>query len=311
MKKLLLASTALVLSAGLAHAQGLNITGVARMGIEYDSTGFVAWGGSNYRQENRLQFNFNVSVEGDHGLTFGAYTRARMSTGLVGVFSGSRVWVQSNGLRLTFGNQDGAIQSVGVTGAVTIGYTGGTFAGGSAGMWIYPQGFSSTGPGSASRTSISYSGGTYNVMVSHDRAAALGVNSGTEVAANATFGAFTVAAGYANRNAGLGYALNTSIVTVSGRYNAGSWTVGAVVARLENFGGPGIDRTNFVVTGTAQLGGGNASVYAGRYYDLTPASDTTYGVQYSYGLGGGARIAGGIERVNTVNTANLGVVFTF
>ena len=72
MKKILLASTALVLSAGLAHAQAVRITGEGRMGIMYTNAGGGVWA-----QENRLQFNFNVAVEADHGLTFGAWTRAR------------------------------------------------------------------------------------------------------------------------------------------------------------------------------------------------------------------------------------------
>ncbi|MCB1395658.1 MAG: porin, partial [Rhodobacteraceae bacterium] len=81
MKKILLASTALVLSAGLAHAQAVTITGSGRMGI----TGMDAGGGWNWSQEHRLDLNFNVSVEADHGLTFGAWTRARMEGGWQGV----------------------------------------------------------------------------------------------------------------------------------------------------------------------------------------------------------------------------------
>src|SRR5690606_29137526 len=85
MKKLLLASTALVLSAGLAQAQAVRITGEGRMGIEYSSAGYGLIGGaSNWIQESRLQLNFNVSVEADHGLTFGAFTRARMANGANG-----------------------------------------------------------------------------------------------------------------------------------------------------------------------------------------------------------------------------------
>ena len=100
MKKLLLASTALVFSAAVANAQAVSIGGEGRMGIMGTDSG-AGW---NWAQENRLQFNFSVSVEADHGLTFGAFSRARMTNGATGVFSGSRVWVESNGLRLTFGN---------------------------------------------------------------------------------------------------------------------------------------------------------------------------------------------------------------
>lgn len=207
MKNLLLASTALVLSAGLAHAQAVTITGEGRMGIQYDNAGF---GGSNWRQEQRLTLNFNVSVQADHGLTFGAWTRARMQTGGLGVanqgvFSGSRVWVEANGLRLTFGNQDGAFRAAG------------------ASSWA-----------------------------------------------------------------------------LSGHYNGGSWGVGAIVADVAGV------NTNFSISANAQLGGGNLYGYIGRV-----GGANAYGLSYGYGLGGGATLTVGAERVGAATTASVGVAFSF
>ena len=147
MKKLLLASTALVLSAGLAHAQAVTISGEGRMGVGYES-----WnnGGSAWAQENRLQFNFTVSVTADHGLTFGAFSRARITNGATGVFSGSRVWVQANNLRLTFGNVDGAIRGAGTShgyaGGCGVGYVGGVTCADAVGLiGVYSYGFPGTG----------------------------------------------------------------------------------------------------------------------------------------------------------------------
>lgn len=303
MKKLLLASTALVLSAGLAHSQALNITGYGRMGILYSEAGL--WGTSNYAQENRLQLNFNVAVEGDHGLTFGAYSRARIVNGSTGVFSGSRVWVEASGLRLTFGNQDGAIQTAGLVGALAMGYTGGTFQGGAAGMWWWTQAFSSTGAGMPSRASVSYTMGDVTAMLSYDRAGTYGAGTAalTEFGINGTFGAFSVAAGYASSVAAIA---NSRVVTVSGAYNGGSWTAGLVVADLEHLG------TNWSLTGTVQVGGGTARAYVGRYIDVVAAtSDDTWGLAYHYGLGGGASVAAAIETTNDITTGSVGVVFNF
>ena len=110
MKNILLATTALVLSAGLAHAQAVTITGEGRMGLMYTS------GGAGWSQENRLTLNFNVAVQADHGLTFGAWTRGRISgRGASGVLAGSRVWVEASGLRVTFGNTDGALATFGAS----------------------------------------------------------------------------------------------------------------------------------------------------------------------------------------------------
>ncbi|MCB1389996.1 MAG: porin [Rhodobacteraceae bacterium] len=324
MKKILLASTALVLSAGLAHAQAVTITGEGRMGVLYES-----WnnGGSDWVQENRLTLNFNVSVEADHGLTFGAWTRARTQSSLLtgglftGVFSGSRVWVQANNLRLTFGNVDGAIRGAGVShgyaGGCGVGYVGGhtcadtaglvgTFSFGIPGTGVpgviaggASQGQSSTGAGPASRVRVDYTMGDTRIAVSHDRAGA------TEVGVRTTFNAFTVAAGYTS-NGGASWGGN-SVWTISGRYNGGSWGVGALVVS-----GGGV--TNYSISGNVAVGGGSLYAYIARL-NYIGAGVNALGVSYGYGLGGGATLTAGLERLtgagDVVTTASVGVAFNF
>ena len=312
MKKILLASTALVLSAGLAQAQGLSISGQGRMGIQYNSTGIA--GGSNYQAESRLQLNFNVSVQGDNGLTFGAYSRARMQTGAPtglggfnvaqpGMFSGSRVWVEASGLRLTIGNTDGALRgpgtAFGYAGGCGVGYEGGQLCADSMGLLGVSQRFNSTGAPTAQRIRVDYTMGDTRVAVSNDRSGA------TEVGIRTSFDAWTVALGYTNGNgnaASGGWAANQAVTTVSAGYNGGSWSAGVGVA-----GGGG--NTNYVLQGSANMGGGSLYGFVGRV-----ASSATYGLSYGYGLGGGATLVAGAER-NTagagVTTASLGVVFNF
>lgn len=293
MKKILLASTALVLSAGIAQAQGVSIGGEGRMGVNYDSTR-----AQRVQQENRLQMNFSVSVQADHGLSFGAFSRVRITNGgTAGVgnnvsgFSGSRVWVESNGFRLTFGNQDGAIRGVGAShgylGGCGVGYEGGILCGDSAGLLGVTHGFASQAGGPAARARIDYTMGDYAVALSHDRGGA------TELAGRARFDAFTVAAGYA-RNTAAG-----RVVTVSGHYNGGTWGVGAIVARIGA-------TTNGSISANAELGGGNLYGYVGRV-----GGARAYGLSYGYGLGGGATITGGAERVGGQTVASLGVAFRF
>lgn len=317
MKKLLLATTALALSAGLAHAQGVTINGNGRMGLVYTSVGGV----SDTVMENRLRLQFNVAIEADHGLTFGAFVRtqsgsnriAGVPTAYAGALAASRVWVESNGLRLTFGNQDGAIQTR-LVGAQTVGYTGGTFWGSSAGMFQIPQGQTSNGlpapAGPNQRVAVSYEASGYYVHVSHDRSAGA-VSAATEIAVGGTFGQFSVMLGHATRTGT--YAANTDVTTLAGAYNGGSWGVSAIVARL----GAGVNpatgaNTNWMIGGNVALGGGTLNGYVGRNYDNNPATnDNTYGLGYSYGLGGGARVAAGIERTNDVTRAEVGVAFNF
>jgi len=311
MKKILLASTALVLSAGLAHAQAVTITGSGRMGVVGADTG-AGW---NWSQEHRLDLNFNVSVEADHGLTFGAWTRARTEGGWPGVglvsgnasgagaFSGSRVWVESNGFRLTFGNQDGAIITAGVAmgyaGGCGVGYIGGHLCndsiGGLAGIQLQNSRGVMAGaiaPGATTgrhRAQAMYNFGSSRVAISYDRD--LGT---TEFGARTTFNAFTVALGYSN--------IGTDTIALSGTYNGGSWGVGLLVADLF------LGTTQITLSGNVDLGGGNLYGY---YTDISNGN-SGYGISYGYGLGGGATLTAGYEGTNTgIDTLSVGVAFSF
>src|SRR5690606_5961805 len=127
-----LASTMLVASATLAHGQAVTITGEGRMGVQVPylpGPGVHFW-----QQEQRLRLSFEVAVQADHGLSFGAWPRAQMGTVFPGMaapggFSPARVWVETNGFRLTFGNSDGAIATYGYShgwlGGCGVGYEGG------------------------------------------------------------------------------------------------------------------------------------------------------------------------------------------
>jgi outer membrane protein OmpU len=286
MKKILLASTALVLSAGLAHAQAVRITGEGRMGLQYD--------GTTWTQENRLTLNFNVSVEADHGLTFGAFTRGRVSgrsaaaTDLGG-FSGSRVWVEANGLRLTFGNTDGAFRGAGAShgylGGCGVGYEGGQQCGDSAGLLAVTQGFASTGHPTRQRARVDYTMGSTRVAMSYE------VGGATEFGVRTSMDAITVALGYTNAG--------TGSTAISASYNGGSYSVGAMLARVNG-------TQNYSLSGSMAMGGGNAYAYVGRV-----GGNNAYGVNYGYGLGGGATLSIGAERVGSTSTASVGVAFGF
>ncbi|MCB1360977.1 MAG: porin [Rhodobacteraceae bacterium] len=324
MKKILLASTALVLSAVAANAQAFNVTGEGRMGLRYNNS--AAWAaanaGSAYMVENRLTLNFNVAVEADHGLSFGAFTRARMQMGggapavyasnQTAMFSGSRVWVEANGLRLTFGNQDGAIVQAGVAygyaGGCGVGYVGGELCGDTAGLFPVAQLFNSVGPSGPQMVALTYNMGDIRFALSNGRGAS------TELGIRGSFDAFTVALGYTNNRGASG---NANYV-LSGQYNGGSWTVGALVAKVDDVTNTaGATVTTWNLRGTVALGGGNLYGYVGRTVTAATAAastDPSYGLSYGYGLGGGATLTVGAERIGgATNTtaASVGVAFTF
>lgn len=293
MKKLLLASTALLASATFANAQGLTITGEGRMGIQAFYNG-TSW---SWTQEQRLRLDFSVAVEADHGLTFGAWSRAEMNSAWPGVsnaggFSPARVWVEANGLRLTFGNSDGALASYGYShgwlGGCMVGYEGGQLCGDTAGLLVAGTHLQTdVAVAHPAQVMLSYEGENFAVAVSDQR------GGSTEIGGNATFGAFSVGAGYND---------TFDVATVSGHYDGGSWGVGALVAWNST-------QTNWALSGTVALGGGELYGYVGEVF-----SDGTYGLSYSYGLGGGANLVIGGEHIGGVTdntSASVGVVFTF
>lgn len=294
MKNLLLASTMLVASATLAHAQAVTISGEGRMGIQF----FTAGGNWAWTQENRLRLDFNVEVEDDNGLTFGAWTRAQMAsawpgTSFAGAFSASRVWVEASNVRLTLGNSDGAIASYGYShgwlGGCSVGYEGGQLCGDTAGLLAVTQQQTDAALPHPAQMMVSYAGGDYNLAASYQRGGT------TEVAGNYTFGAFTVGAGYTNVTGGDAW-------TVSGHYDGGSFGVGALFAHV--FG-----NNNWSISASADVYGGSAYGYIGEI-----AGFTTYGLSYGYDLGGGATLTAGAEHIDTpvgLTTGSVGVVFTF
>lgn len=335
MKKILLATSVLALSAMAANAQAVRIGGEGRMGIIYDNIGLWASTNSagvtsisNWAQENRLQFNFTVSVQADHGLSFGAFTRARMENGSPAMFSGSRVWVEANNFRLTFGNQDGAFRGVGTshgyTGGCGVGYVGGLLCGDTAGLLGRTQAFSSLGGGAPSRFRIDYTFGDTRVALSHDRAGAPSIagsaaRGSTEFGIRSRFDAFTVALGYSNRASAAGALGRT--VALSGHYNGGTWGVGLLVARLTNGAGVGSTSvTTWSLSANTELGGGNLYGFVGRTTpvagsfnpgDVMRPTVNTYGIHYGYGLGGGATLSVGAERIGRRTAAAVGVAFNF
>jgi len=177
---------------------------------------------------------------------------------------------------------------MGVTSIGAFGYTGGTFQtwgglyAGGTGLNLYD----SFGGGAAQNVGASYRMGDVQVGVSHVR------GGSTEVAAQAKFDAFTVAAGFSNAAA--------RFRTISATYNGGSWAANVILTQFNT--------NNYVtVAGRADLGGGTAAAYVGRH-----ASNTVYGVSYRYGLGGGATLGGALDRTaGGANRAELGVVFSF
>ncbi|MDF0595591.1 porin [Psychromarinibacter halotolerans] len=105
MKKVLFATTALVASAGIASAQGVSIGGWAEMGIV---------GGGVYGDEVQfwtdIDVEFRMSGETDNGLTFGAGVDLDENGAFAGTTQGGEfIFISGAFGTLTMGDTDGAL----------------------------------------------------------------------------------------------------------------------------------------------------------------------------------------------------------
>lgn len=305
MKKILLATTAVALSAGIASAD-VALSGSARMGLYYNGTNTVL--------NKRMTVNIDATTETTSGLTFGARMRIRSSQGgttltdsandttTVGaVASGARVYMKTGAIEIGAGNIWGAIDSmpnlygseVGLTalsdaGVVTNSVTNG---------WGY-DGFSSTGVGSEG-VEVIFSAGSFAGHLSYSEPVlSSGAASVERMAAHVayTMNDWTFALGVQDSS------LNTedkTVLTVAGK--VGDFGVGFAAADNDGV-------RKIALNGSATFG---ATTVNGFVADDESGVDTAYGLGVSYDLGG-ASLVGGIEHDASGNdTADLGVSFSF
>lgn len=340
MKKFLIATTALTLSAGVAAAE-VKLSGDARLGMMYNSNAAV--GDSNWaavagntsktRLEKRVTINLDASTTADNGVTFGARVRLRSeersanAAGLGGrtIVAGARVFARAGGLTVAGGNILGAIETMPGVYAPSVGLTGlswgglvtnvGTVNGARYFDW---DAYSSSGAG-VEGVEVIYTMGDFTGHLSYS-ADSLNGGAGTAKRIGAygayKFQGWTVALGVQDSNAvsgvyGAGFQ-DKIVMTVGGK--VGDFGVGFGAARS----GKGANKVNkFALNGSYTMGATTISAYAaaesgrGALADVT-ASKSSYGVGASYDLGGGASVVGGIERTTAKTTrADLGVSFRF
>lgn len=297
MKKILLATTALAMTAGMAAAD-VRVSGDGRMGAVYNSALATQWD-----LQGRARVSFTMSATGDHGLTFGGTLRVSQNFGMpvpaaVATQNGS-VWIQGAGLRVTMGDIDGAVRSrvgtltggLGFTGAMRAGNTVGTAQGGDGGN------------AHSLRADYSFSGVSVSASVRLN-----GDNPEIGVSFNGTqmgsLPGFVAGLGYQNLTAG-----NVGNWWVSAQYGFSDITVGGTYHHNGTAGSYRIWAD--YVMGNITIGARYAAGGVGSSYN----NSDMISLGGSYGLGGGARLHGAIgsENIAGVNRtrAEFGVTFAF
>jgi outer membrane protein OmpU len=283
MKKILIASTALALTAGMAAAEShtsVALSGSARMGVVYD--------GSDAAFSSRVRVSAAMSGTTDGGLSFGASMRFDQNGGNTdGKANGdSTVYLSGEFGKITMGDVGGAADAL--VGQVDgVGYEG-TLDG------LHEIGFIGT-----TKTAFYYEKSTAGGLTFGIGAGQVGSDE-LNVAVKYATDKFTVA---------LGYEDDSTTGASHNRISAsGSVTLGAATVKAKYSSDSAITDDAFAVSVSGTFGGVGVTAF---YTDFATSQNIGLGAKYD--LGGGASIVGGVVSVGATDTtvADLGLSFSF
>jgi len=286
MKKVLLTSTALILSAGIASAD-VTVGGDGRMGIiDRDDAAGLSF-------TSRIRISFAASGETDGGLTFGGSIRADNAPGGVAGTAGS-VFISGAFGKLTMGDTNGAaeaavgdVSGVGLTGLADLNETN------------YLLNTAPFRPNAR----YEYSFGDVTVYASAENPAF--DNEGFGLGVKYSPGTYSVALGYESVNIPGGGTIDHIVLGATGTF-AGA-TVKFVYGDLDGAADDQIGLSVDYAFGATKVTG-----FAKQQFD----GETDFGIGAAYDLGGGASLKGGVVRDNFVGGGDrtmfdFGIAMTF
>lgn len=273
MKKILLATTVLAMSATVAAAE-VTLSGDARMGVtNNNATRDLAF-------TSRARVKFSMSGETDGGLAFGASFRAADAVAAGGGTAGE-VFISGAFGKLAMGDNDSAantlvgnVSGVGLTGlgdANELGYLGNT----------------------APAALYTYSAGALSVALSAGQPTA--ADEAKSVAVKYSAGDFAVAVGYEDTATD-----SQTTVGLSGKF--GGMGLNLVVRDRKS-----VADTHYALSVDYSMD----AVSVTAFYAEKGAADA-YGLGGSYDLGGGAKVVGGVSKTKGAKAvADLGISMSF
>ena len=306
MKNLLIATTALVATAGVAAAD-VKLSGYARFGAVYNDG--AAAGVDEVNTASRLRLQFDATTETDGGLTLGARLRAQAEeNGGQGNFNTARFFASAGGLTIAMGNILGVIEAAPNLYLPTK----------SAGMGLEGNGF-------ASLAANTYANGGAFGWTAYQSAGATSAQDGVEVlysmngiglhahstdtsyglGANYKFADYTVAVAYEEWNEGARDGDSILFASIGGKF--GAFDAALSYADTE-YGG--VDSEKVSLRGGYTV---NDALYVyGFVADENNSIDETFGLGASYALGGGASVEGGwTQNEAGDNIVSAGIFFSF
>ena len=311
MKKILLATSALVMVAGAASAE-VTLSGSGRFGIVYTDDGTTSDTALSYR----MRVNVDASTETDSGVKFGGRIRMQYDNGDNDTVGGlaelnaAMLYAETSGFRFEIGNVNTAFDSLATLYNAELGFISSTT--GSYSLFSYDS--YNSGPydaGQFDRVGLfaSYSTGNLVARVSYidyDQTVSTD-NEETGISLDYTAGAYKVGFGYVTDAAGIA---DYDVWALLGEYALNDATNVGLQYIAED--GQNNDAT-LTLYGNTKLASG---IGLGAFISGVD-SDVTYDNDYAIGLGanydiGGATIAGTIQQGFDDQTyADLGINFSF
>ncbi len=307
MKKLLIASTALLATTAMASAD-MSLTGDGRMGVisAQEDTSTAAVKESTPQFTSRIRATFTGSGQTDAGLAFGGSFRADNAAGAAAGTAGS-VFAEYSGMRVTMGDTSGAAESVvgdlnevgltGLGGMNEVGYLANAAANRPTARFDYTIGdfvvsASASNPSTdvptgqtVASAGVKYTIGDLVMAVGTEQSSGVGNDSYFTVASVAyDFGDVTLKGIYGSggtrtvstrTTAGVGMAYTFDAITIDAFYRQNRTTLTGAAADTNTAGGIGV---------TYDLGGG-AALEGGWVTETdTDATNTTKGSAYDFGI---------------------------
>jgi outer membrane protein OmpU len=334
MKNLLIATTALVATAGVAVAD-VKVSGYARFGAVYNDG--AAPGADEVNTASRLRLQFDATTETDGGLTLGV--RQRFQAEENGANAGgnqARFFASTGGLTIAMGNILGVIESAPNLYLPTK----------SAGMGLEGNGFSSLAANFDTAGQAGFASGFFT-WTAYQSAGTLNGTDGVEViysmnglglhahstdttyglGANYKFGDYTVAVAYEEWTDGAKDGDNILFASIGGKWGAFdaalSYAQGEVTS-VNLAGTPAVAIPGGPVSWEAEkvsLRAGYTANDALYVYGFVTSEDNnvagvdvdeTFGLGASYALGGGASVEGGwTQNASGDNIVSAGIFFSF
>lgn len=332
MKKVLFATTALVLSAGFASAE-VAVSGDGRMGFVYD--------GADLQFSSRIRTKFTMTGESDSGLSFGGSMRVDQQDeagGKASAGTAGSVYVSGTYGKLSMGDVASAAEMA-VGDLHDVGYTEGTFLGDPEEADYLVHDGNNLDQGPAALYEYSMGAAKLYASMTDGSTNACDAVTGTTACYDTTDSdmAWSLGAGYeaSGYKVGLGYSKHgdASQIVLGGETTFNNVAVRAFYADASDAfigsvgeyalpAGTELDK-EYGISGayTMANGVGLSAFWIRREVDfngaVTTAEDSydAYGIGASYDLGGGATLAGGIGKndmyADNETRADMGIKFKF